>query len=1080
VTGPVPEQVGADAEQAVVAAEPEAVADGAFGMPGLGIAGPGGIGGLRRLPPRQRAQAIARLSQSSGNAATAAMIQRLADGMPPAPNPDAKLKIDLATASDAEKVAELNRLMGYSDLGVVGAIEQIWNSFGDLRKAAEANPDLFLKSAEKVPRMIADDKFDSIREDFKTAVMQKVHGNLEANRNYVMDEMNQLGITGGDGADPAPSADQDKKLAETQKLAEQASKAIKAKALLQNVAIGTSLQVYAVSGGGPPPRRVKETYSPRGMSSTSPGFQVETGPEFRPWADVDKEYKKADAALQKILSSNPAVYALVSEADAPGVLGAKAPGDVAEAKPEDARKQIKPAMVAVLKKIEEATTTDLDYRDFIPVHEQMMAGGKWSSPIEKAVIKHDVEGHETMKMLRSLGLGALSAAAFILAEFATAGMASFLLVAAGIGASAGNAGLSINDYLEKKKASEASSGNPALDIVSREAADSALLAAVIDSVFVFIDGAGALAGGLSKSAKAAAAMLEAAEAGMAKAATKGLAEAIAHGGEEAIKAVEKAVTEVGVEGTVKASGKTAEQLAEQVGKETDLGKRILAAGELAGKEGGKAVEEVAAKLAELGKLATKEEKEAVVRQALDQFGVIGTMRRGGGWKELTKALGKEGAVSTTLMEWREGLVRDLEHYIAEQSQGATKAVQTGTTKSSVSDIDISTFGDDAAQNVKKAREFIANRAGCKSDDLEKLLDLDVFADPSRMHLQDVTKGLTDDVRRDISKSAAKYEEQLIFGRRIYDARQAGNEALAQQISKEADGLGIKPFEGYKPLSKGEIDALQGRLDGLVKQVETAGEAEKKKLIEEIGQTQGQILAEGKGGYATGGGVRLNVTERPIDKLKMPGVVTPRWPEVRYTAILAEGPHMDSAIGKLAAEGSTPEKYAAAIKNIGKHGERMTSVLGADVAAPNTLSKLGEDLAEWIQKAGDEKWVKSLENIEKLKEIRGQIAEQLKQLRSASESGLKALREEAELGAAMDPSAMGRIQAWTSWQGKLGALTNQLDTITPGVFEMIHTGINAVPTGKEDEKKKASVPDPEGPNQSVQPPEASGVPAAPVP
>src|SRR5262249_49966417 len=191
---------------------------------------------------------------------------------------------------------------------------------------------------------------------------------------------------------------------------------------------------------------------PHGLPTSSPGFQVETGPEFRPWADVDKEYKKADAALQKILSSDPAVYALVSEADAPGVQGAKAPGDVAAAKPEDARKAIKPAMVAVLKKIEEADTTDLDYRDFIPVHEQMMASGKWSGPIEKAVIKHEVEGHETMKMLRSLGLGLLSAAAFILAEFATAGMATFLLVAAGIGASATNAGLSINDYMEKKKA----------------------------------------------------------------------------------------------------------------------------------------------------------------------------------------------------------------------------------------------------------------------------------------------------------------------------------------------------------------------------------------------------------------------------------------------------------------------------------------------------------------------------------------------------------------------------------------------------------------------------------------------------
>src|SRR5262249_39859127 len=181
-----------------------------------------------------------------------------------------------------------------------------------------------------------------------------------------------------------------------------------------------------------------------------------------------------------------------------------------------------------------------------------------------------------------------------------------------------------------------------------------------DSVVVLLDGAGSVAGWHSKSARASAALLEAAEKGLAKAATEGLAEAVAHGGETALKAIEKSVTEVGVEGTVKASGKSAQQLAEQVGKESELGQRILAAGELAGKEGGKAVEELAAKLPKLGELATKQEMEQVAKQALDQFGVLGTVRRAGGWKQLTKALGKDSVVNTTLMEWRESLVRDLE------------------------------------------------------------------------------------------------------------------------------------------------------------------------------------------------------------------------------------------------------------------------------------------------------------------------------------------------------------------------------------------------------------------------------------
>src|SRR5262249_56881267 len=136
------------------------------------------------------------------------------------------------------------------------------------------------------------------------------------------------------------------------------------------------------------------------------------------------EYQAAEACLAKILAENPAVYALISENEELGVKQGNKAIEVGADKPEEARKKIKPAMVAVLKKIEDASGTvgsDLDYRDFIPVHDQLMQGPKFGGGVEKAVIKHDVEGHETMKMLRSLGLGALSAAAFILAEFATVG-----------------------------------------------------------------------------------------------------------------------------------------------------------------------------------------------------------------------------------------------------------------------------------------------------------------------------------------------------------------------------------------------------------------------------------------------------------------------------------------------------------------------------------------------------------------------------------------------------------------------------------------------------------------------------------
>jgi hypothetical protein len=1031
---------------------------------------------LRGDPPPDRTSQLRDRSipTVAGQVAGRKAIQRYSDlGPPIKTDPDAKVKIDVDTASEPEKIAEINRLLGHSGMEVIDGIQRIWYSFADLRATAAANADLFLKSAEKLPRLVRDDRFDPVREKFKAAVDAKVSANLENNRNYVLDEMKKLGISGDEKTQPAQaSPEEEKKLRDVQLLAEQASKAQKAKAMLRQIPVGTT-QAYARPNMENPPR-IPTRYDPSGPPS-GPNFQTEGKEGYRTWSDVDKEYKAAEAALQKILASSPAVYALVSQAEEgpmPQQQGQKT-SDVAAANPADARSQIRPMMNAVLLKIEDAAGkvgNDLDYRDFIPVHDQLMQTAAFSGPIERAVIKADVEGHETMKMLRSLGLGALSAAAFILAEFATGGMATFLLVA-GVAASAGNAALSIDDYLNKRTAAQAKSGDPRLDIVSDAQADSALVTAVIDTVFVFIDGAGAMIGRLAPSARAARSLLEAAESGAAKAATHGLAEAIAAGGEQAAKAIEKSVTEVGVQATAKASGKTAEQLAEQVGKDSELGKRILAASDLAAKEGGKGAEELAGKIAKLAEITDAAEKEKVLRAAIDQFGVVGTARKAGGWKAMTKGINLNGGVGTELMEWRESLVRQLEDYIAKESEGASKTVQTGTQRSAGSDIDVSTFGKDSSQNVAKAKEFIAGRAGCDSSELDKLLDLEVMADPTRMHLQDVVEGMTEETRRDISRAAARYEEQMIYARRIYKARAAGNEKAAQEAIKEAETLGIKPFEGYRPLSSSEITALNRKLDGLVEKLKTATEAEKKQLIEEIGQTQAQILSDNPFAYSTGGGIRLNVTERPEDIAKMPTVLTPTgkeiWPEMRYTAILAEGPHMDEAAAHLALSGQTPKEYVDAIKNIGKHGQRVTKSLGADVVESTMLDGLGDELGKWVTKAKDPDFVKEVANVEELKALRAKIADQLTRLKAAQDAGLAALRQQARLGDAMAPEVIEGINRWTSASAKLANAIDAVQMATPGIFEAIHQGAGVAATGKEDDTKKASVPDPQ-PNQSAAP------------
>ncbi len=100
-SGQAPEHVET-AEEPAVAADP-VVFDGGLALPflGGGMGAGMGLGGIRRLPPRQRAAALARLSAGTGNAALARLIQReLPAGGAPVP------------AADPEAGAEALRLNG--------------------------------------------------------------------------------------------------------------------------------------------------------------------------------------------------------------------------------------------------------------------------------------------------------------------------------------------------------------------------------------------------------------------------------------------------------------------------------------------------------------------------------------------------------------------------------------------------------------------------------------------------------------------------------------------------------------------------------------------------------------------------------------------------------------------------------------------------------------------------------------------------------------------------------------------------------------------------------------------------------
>lgn len=134
-------------------------------------------------------------------------------------------------------------------------------------------------------------------------------------------------------------------------------------------------------------------------------------------------------------------------------------------------------------------------------------------------------------------------------------MAAPLLAMAGTGIGAGAAAVSWVEYARLVELHKARTANRENDLVEGGQVDAALLQASVDSVFLFVD----------------LALLPAA----VRAAREPLASALT--GPNARRAIEESVAEHGIQATIKASGRSADELAEIVGKDTPRGRSLTKA-----------------------------------------------------------------------------------------------------------------------------------------------------------------------------------------------------------------------------------------------------------------------------------------------------------------------------------------------------------------------------------------------------------------------------------------------------------------------------------------------------------------------
>jgi hypothetical protein len=360
-----------------------------------------------------------------------------------------------------------------------GTLERIWSSFGDdLVDVAGRNLELFEQSAERGAELLDLPQLKRLRARFRHDVIGLAHQHLVDNRAYVTAQLELLGLHPG-GADENPE------LAAIQRDAADVSRAQEAQRELRRLQVGYEYPLDH-PGVGVSTTLVASFFDPDQPPLFGPNGNEQ--PALASWQAAKEQYDRLAALIAGVANQNPAIYAAIRGGTTP---------DLATADPQDALKIVRAGLTQVLADIDAAdpkiASGRLDYRDLKPIHEQLFAGERsvsgedWSTGVAAWVGRDIVRDHEATEFWITLGLSSLAAAAFVVATLATVGSATFF-IAAGLGAGIGigQAAVSWDKYAMLAQAARTNVRDD-LGLLSSGQASGALVQAVLDTAFVFLD-----------------------------------------------------------------------------------------------------------------------------------------------------------------------------------------------------------------------------------------------------------------------------------------------------------------------------------------------------------------------------------------------------------------------------------------------------------------------------------------------------------------------------------------------------------------------------------------------------------------
>lgn len=936
------------------------------------------------------------------------------------------------------------------------ALETLWGSFGDkVLGVAKDNPGEWKLSLEGGAELYNLPIAKPLADKFIVDARGIAGGYLDTNEKYASTELANLGVKegadGGAAGGPSPEQ-QNARLNELSAAIRVTKEARDVQNGLKSVVVGLERRYHMMADktlywpmtfnpdaappeldANPPPDRDEKARA----SGVAPESLART-----PWKNVKAQWDVLTAIMTGLSIAYPvAGVGLMS--------GDKAMGDAAAEDP----KVAKAAIVTML-----TTTRDsirgtrpklaggLAY-ELSPIHQQLFAGTKgasgidWKDPIAQALAKEVLELKSNVEFWKSMGIATLAAAAFIIAEFATAGLATAALVGFGVGLGVGQAAVAWDKALTMSEADKATTGS-GTELLASGQASMAMFEAALATVMVFVDVfqaakplGKALSGAVDKAALAAG----------SKVGGKVLDELGALAGKAPDKAlVERAVTELGAEAVMGRTGKNAADLLAIVGEGSPIAARLktLAAipAELAKLTPAELAKRASNLAAEVQANAATGEALAVL--AVERMGPKKVLEMNGGWKGLSLALGNESAAGKSIMSWRDAFMGDINAFVRTLEGGVDEAGQaavkrTGTQGKFTNDFDISLLGPNASKNRNAVRSFMAGRVGTSPDRLGEMLLSDFFTDPRRLHLYDQLDPV---LRAEVGTRAEKVAESTIMAKTLHDAEAAGNKELAEQIRTQMKELGVAEVP-FKPLSEGDRAALYGKVDDYHLQLENAlksgDKAMQKSLVEKIGDTQGLINATEGGGYFSGGATRQIVT---LAEGLLKGGTKPLDAQV-YTTLLDQLPKLNSEASALMKSGIVAsEEAVGAIKGIAKYGKRfrdLMSKLDVKVADEAAWDNLAERLNKLLKQAKGESDVTLLSRLEtEAKTVESEVAALMGEFRGASQQVLLTLSRQAALGGAKVD--LGAIQFLVMATAKLtrasSAVRESLRAITAQMAE----------------------------------------------